>query len=491
MSFARSSSVKLFTNRAKDYISDDFVIVNEDEKIEEALNKIQTQKKSAILVVNKKKLSGIITEQDIVRRVLNQNYTNKIVKDYMTSPVEYIYDYDLLFHAIGIMRKNKLRHLPVVNMNEEVIGILNLHVALSVELNFHIESIDELTSEVDRNGIISLKDKQKNLAEKLINDNVSSFDVSYVLSFLNLVIYRRAIRIAISETNQRNIIETVPDFCVLIMGSGGRMESYIRPDQDNGIIYDLETDDQNLLKKTDEYFLEVSKIFTKILDDADIPFCEGDLMASNPLWRKSLTGWKTQIDEWVQSANDNNLRYMDMLYDFQPVYGNSNLAKDLRTFLMDRLYKTPHFLKYLYKRDEGTNAAIGFFGQFILEKEDKENLGLLNLKHTGTLPLVESIRMYSIKHKVDQPSTLERLSELTNKGVFRKDEYDFFKNAYEFLAELLIKNQIKSFKKNNKISNFIDPKKLTQREKTVLKIYLKKIKELKTRLKADFGEEYV
>ena len=88
-------------------------------------------------------------------------------------------------------------------------------------------------------------------------------------------------------------------------------------------------------------------------------------------------------------------------------------------------------------------------------------------------------------------STLGRLSELTNKRVFRKDEYDFFKNAYEFLAELLIKNQIKSFKSNKKISNFIDPKKLTQREKTVLKIYLKKIKELKTRLKADFGEEYV
>ena len=50
MSFARSSSVKLFTNRAKDYISDDFVEVNEDEQIQEALNKIQTQKKSPIVV---------------------------------------------------------------------------------------------------------------------------------------------------------------------------------------------------------------------------------------------------------------------------------------------------------------------------------------------------------------------------------------------------------------------------------------------------------
>ena len=68
-------------------------------------------------------------------------------------------------------------------------------------------------------------------------------------------------------------------------GSGGRMESFLHPDQDNGIIY---SGDEN--KETDLYFEELSKHFTKILDDCDIPFCKGNLMTSNPLWRHD-TKW--------------------------------------------------------------------------------------------------------------------------------------------------------------------------------------------------------
>ena len=147
--------------------------------------------------------------------------------------------------------------------------------------------------------------------------------------------------------------------------------------------------------------------------------------------------------------------------------------------------------RYLYKRDEGTNAAIGFFGQFILEKEDQENLGMLNLKHTGTLPLVESIRMYSMKNKVDSVSTLVRLSKLTALGVFTESEEDFFRGAFKFLSNILLKNQIIRSKENKVIKNFIDPRFLTSREKSILKIYLKQIKDLKLKLKGDFGEEYV
>ena len=40
--------------------------------------------------------------------------------------------------------------------------------------------------------------------------------------------------------------------------------------------------------KVEKYFKELSKIFTKTLNDCGIPFCKGNLMASNPLWRKVL-----------------------------------------------------------------------------------------------------------------------------------------------------------------------------------------------------------
>ena len=51
--------------------------------------------------------------------------------------------------------------------------------------------------------------------------------------------------------------------------------------------------------------------------------------------------------------------------------------------------------------------------------------------------------------------------------------------------------QIRQVKKNLPIKNYIDPKGLYKRETKLLKMYLKEIKSLKTRLKGDFGEEYV
>ena len=74
---------------------------------------------------------------------------------------------------------------------------------------------------------------------------MSAFDVSYLLSFINIIIYRRAIRLAQKKVNEKKIIQNIPDFCVLVMGSGGRMESYLHTDQDNGIIYDLENSSSN------------------------------------------------------------------------------------------------------------------------------------------------------------------------------------------------------------------------------------------------------
>jgi CBS domain-containing protein len=115
---------------------------------------------------------------------------------------------------------------------------------------------------------------------------------------------------------------------------------------------------------------------------------------------------------------------------------------------------------------------------------------LLNLKHTGTLPLVESIRLYSIKHKVTKTSTFERLDELNKLKVLNDDETDFFKNAHRFMSSILLKNQVERTKQGLAIKNFINPKSLLEREKKVLKIYLKKIRELKQRVRVDIGEEY-
>jgi len=53
-----------------------------------------------------------------------------------------------------------------------------------------------------------------------------------------------------------------------------------------------------------------------------------------------------------------------------------------------------------------------------------------------------------------------------------------------------LRNQVERTKKGLSIKNFIDPKLLLEREKRVLKIYLKKIRDLKLKVRVDIGEEY-
>jgi CBS domain-containing protein len=393
-----------------------------------------------------------------------------------------------LFHAVGKMRKLNLNHLPVFDLNLKVLGMIDMNRALTAEIGDILFQIDHMTyDEQDVSGLIRIKQQQINLAQSLINRNVNTGDISYLLSFLNNVIYRRAIRLAEKRVKEKNIIKEIPNFSVIVMGSGGRMESFLHPDQDNGLIYETNVNEDP--KKIDLYFEELAKDFTKTLDDCDIPFCKGDLMASNPLWRKSLPDWKIQIEQWLDKHAPQDMRYIDMLYDFRSVYGKIELAEELRSFVNDKLQEKK-LLKFLYFSEEQSDAAIGFFGQFILEKNDEENKGYLNLKHTGTLPLVESIRLYSIKNKITKISTFERLDELNKLKVLTDDETDFFKNAHRFMSKILLINQVERAQQGLEIKNFINPKKLLDREVKLLKIYLKTIKDLKKRVRVDIGEEY-
>lgn len=481
-----NNTVSLFSKKVKNFIRKDFLIVSSDEDASVAIKKASETNKYTILVCENKKIKGIITEKDIFKKYKLLNHRSPTVSDIMNSPVIFAREEDLLFHAVGKMRKYSFKHIPVINENKEVTGILYLHDALSAELGSTINQIDALIYEDSQSveGLIKIKNFQVDLVENLLNQNLLPREITYLISFLNNFIYYKSIEIGIHQLNTKYPNFKIPKFCVLNMGSGGRMESYLHPDQDNGIIYAGDED-----SKADEYFFELAKIFTKILDDCGIPLCKGNLMASNPLWRHSLQGWKDLITEWTENPKGQSIRNIEMLYDFKSVYGDGSLAENLRDFIFEKI-SNKKLLRYLYKSEENTNAGLNFFGGFKLEKDDPENKGLLNLKHAGTLPLVESIRLYSIKHRITSTSTFTRLKELHKLGVFDESEYDFFHRSHSFLSLILLKNQVKRARKNLTIKNFIDVHQLNDLDKRLLKMSFKKIEELKQRVRGDFSAEY-
>jgi signal-transduction protein with cAMP-binding, CBS, and nucleotidyltransferase domain len=85
---------------------------------------------SSLIVVSKKKLSGIITEKDLCTRVVAKGMNPELVKveAIMTQPVVFVRPESPLESAIQVMLMQGIKKLPVLGgeFGEDLVGILSL-----------------------------------------------------------------------------------------------------------------------------------------------------------------------------------------------------------------------------------------------------------------------------------------------------------------------------------------------------------------------------
>ena len=72
---------------------------------------------SCVVVVEHRKPIGLVTERDLAVRVLDKNKDLKNLKviDIMTTPILTVSSDTDVYYASEIMRKNKIKKLPIVN----------------------------------------------------------------------------------------------------------------------------------------------------------------------------------------------------------------------------------------------------------------------------------------------------------------------------------------------------------------------------------------
>ncbi|HEY4699431.1 MAG TPA: CBS domain-containing protein [Nitrososphaerales archaeon] len=80
----------------------------------------------SLLVVSKSGVQGMITERDILRKVISKGLDpNKVIaSDIMTKPLVTINEDATIWDASEIMSQHHIRRLPVKNKNGEITGII-------------------------------------------------------------------------------------------------------------------------------------------------------------------------------------------------------------------------------------------------------------------------------------------------------------------------------------------------------------------------------
>jgi signal-transduction protein with cAMP-binding, CBS, and nucleotidyltransferase domain len=267
------------------------------------------------------------------------------------------------------------------------------------------------------------------------------------------------------------------------MGSGGRGESFLFPDQDNGFV--LADYPDAVHDRIDPFFIELALRMTRQLDALGFPLCRGGVMAINPVWRKTASQWHVQLLGWIRRRNEVALQLCDVLFDFQGFYGETRLAEDLRAVILGLCRANPRFLRDMFGIQAEHRAGLGWFNRLLPSQDGPKHRGEVNLKYAGTLPLAEAVRLMALRRGIAETGTLARIDALAAIGDLDRDTSDHLRGAFDHITGLQLRQQIADFHARRPVGNFVDPEVLTARERDLLKDGFRAINTLRDRLKAE------
>ena len=99
----------------------------------------------AVVVLDEGKIQGMFTERDVLRRVVGERRdpTQTVVSEVMTRDVFCCTPQTGLEEARGTMKNRRIRHLPVVDGDNRLLGLisigdLNAHEATAQEQTIHL-----------------------------------------------------------------------------------------------------------------------------------------------------------------------------------------------------------------------------------------------------------------------------------------------------------------------------------------------------------------
>ncbi|HEB02500.1 MAG TPA: CBS domain-containing protein [Nitrospirae bacterium] len=434
------------------------------------------------------KPEGILTKRDILRRITYLKDESTPVSSVMTSPLRTIRDNDYLYRGIATMNRNGLRHLPVIDHDGLLCGILHLKDTLSKSINRVVELIESLTHEETREGLKKVKEAEVEFVEALFEEHVPTPEILKLLTQINNDIYRGVQAVVQREMRDDGWGDPPVDFCMIVMGAGGRGESFLTPDQDYGFILQDYPDSQHMA--VDSYFIELARRISIMLDEVGIPECKGYVMAVNPQWRKTLTQWKTQINYWLEHPSQATLRYADIFFDFRNVTGDSTLSNSLRHYITGAVSNQHVFLREMHLSQKEHGVALGLFGR--LSTAHKNVLdGRIDLKYNGLLPLVESVRLMALKHGTEETATLLRMSSLNKTGFIDEVELEALRSAFNHLTFLILRQQRQDFEMGIEARASVSSQSLTKMEKNILIESLRSVSDLREKVRMDLTADVV
>ena len=443
-----------------------------------------SSKIGSMIIHDNRKPIGIVTDKDLRSKIATGLYSIDVTIDkIMSSPVITVADNLSIAEAQIMMLKHNVSHLCVTKdgtNDSEITGIITEHDIVVAQANNPGVLLKQSKRAQKSADLKEVREKLTDLIQHSLDKNVPINHITSIVGEINLAITKRAIELALDK------METPPpaQFAWMNMGSQGRKEQLLLTDQDNAIVFeDVPEEKYNVVKK---YFLELAEKVTKTLNKVGYEYCPAEMMASNPLWCKSVTDWQHQFKGWINSPGEKGILMCTIFFDYDFVYGNEDLVDAISNTIQEETNDNQLFFAYLGADALKNPPPLGFFRQFLVES-DGEHKDTFDLKGRALMPLIDAARILSLSKRIKNVSnTISRYSKLAELEPQNAPIYEACADAF---AELL-KFRTEEGLKNENDGRYLNLSELSKLDKVKLKNDFQPINDIQELIKNRFQLTY-
>lgn len=473
------STNNINTGRISSLISEKIISINSESTIQQAAILMSEQRVSSLMVIDDEQLIGLITDRDLRKRVLAKGLTSEtLIKTVMTHHPTTISKNALIFEAILLMSEQNIHHLPVTE-NGQAISMLTNTDLISKQTSQPLFLIGQIDRQTNVDGLVNISKQLPSLLQAMISNEAKAQEIGQVLTLVTDALTKRLIYIA-----QQHLGKAPIRFCWLAFGSQARQDQAAGADQDNALLFEHELD-----VKSDLYFKQFSDIVCDGLNQCGFPYCPGNIMAKNPNLRCSLQQWQKQFNQWINAPHSQALLNATIFFDMRPIYGDTSLFKQLQTSVLKQTQDNDIFLAALTRNATQRIAPLGFFKNFVIERDGSEVKGI-DLKHKGLALINDIARIYALANGIQAVNSKQRLTEVIAKSSNNAQAIKNLIDAAEIIAHQRLINQGNQYKKGLPISNYLLPDNLTPLAQHHLKEAFKVINDSQVGIKLQFLRQF-
>ena len=402
----------------------------------DAARLMAAEKRSALLVRTPDGL-GIVTDLDLRDKVVAGGLSSDVpVSAVMTTPVKAVRADLLAGEATVEMMAAGVNHLPVMDADGNVLGILSASNLMTLDARSPFALRRTIQNARSRDDVVKAAADVPQLFVDLMASHLDAPAMTRVLTLLHDAITERVLELAIDQRGRPPVA-----YAWLAFGSAARSELNLVSDQDNGLAYD-DTDDPSV----DDYFRLLAEDVNEGLQRCGLALDMHGTVASNWQWRLPLSKWRAVFLRSLEGKDLDRLARASVGFDFRQIAGDLVVAPALTEIIREA---PKHLLFMSGLADLGTKnpSPLTLFQRLP---------AIIDIKKEALLPIQNLTRYHAFARGITAHTTLERLVAIREAGGLSEKSELLLREAFMSMLHLQLRHHAHAIRAGRAPDNIID-----------------------------------